>query len=95
MMLNVRCDNVFLLGESLLLSVEQRPANRARSTLAATSLWSMGMMRKTAWIWFLGFAAWLVDSLLSLRLHNVLHARLALMVAIVFFTAGLFYRRQT
>jgi hypothetical protein len=24
-----------------------------------------------------------------------MHARLALMVAIVFFTAGLFYRRQT
>ena len=39
--------------------------------------------------------AWLADALLSLRLHNVLHARLALMVAIVFFTAGLFYRRQT
>jgi hypothetical protein len=55
----------------------------------------MKMMRKTAWIWFLGFAAWLTDSLLSLRLHNVIHARLALMVAIVFFTAGLFYRRQT
>ena len=33
--------------------------------------------------------------LLSLRLHNLLHARLALIVAIVFFTAGLFYRRQT
>jgi hypothetical protein len=53
------------------------------------------MMRKTAWIWFLGFAAWLTDSLISLHLRNWLHARLALMVAIVFFTAGLFYRRQT
>jgi hypothetical protein len=27
MMLNVRCDNVFLLGESLLLSVEQGQRN--------------------------------------------------------------------
>jgi len=55
----------------------------------------MTMMRKTAWIWFVGFAAWLADALLSLRMRNLLHARLALMVAIVFFTAGLFYRRQT
>ena len=53
------------------------------------------MMRKTAWIWFAGFLAWLADALISLRMHNMLHARLALMVAIVFFTAGLFYRRQT
>jgi hypothetical protein len=55
----------------------------------------MRIFQKTAWIWFAGFAAWLADALLSLRMHNVLHARLALMVAIVFFTAGLFYRRQT
>jgi hypothetical protein len=53
------------------------------------------MMRKTAWIWFAGFLAWLADGLISLRLHNLPHARLAIMVAIVFFTAGLFYRRQT
>ncbi|HSY67800.1 MAG TPA: hypothetical protein VK813_04105 [Edaphobacter sp.] len=53
------------------------------------------MMRKTAWIWFVGFAAWLTDALLSLRVRNMLHARLAFVVAIVFFTAGLFYRRQT
>jgi NADH:ubiquinone oxidoreductase subunit 6 (subunit J) len=53
------------------------------------------MMRKTAWIWFAGFLAWLADALISLRMHNMFHARLALMVAIVFFTAGLFYRRQT
>ena len=53
------------------------------------------MMRKTGWIWFVGFAAWLADALLSLRMRNLFHARLALMVAIVFFTAGLFYLRQT
>ncbi|MDQ2833755.1 MAG: hypothetical protein M3Y50_08445 [Acidobacteriota bacterium] len=53
------------------------------------------MMRKTAWIWFAGFAAWVIDALVSLHLHDRLHARLALMVAIVFFTAGLFYLRKT
>jgi hypothetical protein len=53
------------------------------------------MLRKTAWIWFVGFAAWLADALISLRYHNLLHARIALVVAVVFFTAGLFYRRQT
>jgi len=54
-----------------------------------------GMMRKTTWIWYLGFAAWIVDALVSVRFHDWLRARLALMVAIVFLTAGLFYRRQT
>ena len=53
------------------------------------------MMRRTAWIWFLGFAAWLVDAMVSIHLNNWLHARLAVMVAIVFLVAGLFYRRQT
>jgi hypothetical protein len=52
------------------------------------------MMRRTAWIWFLGFAAWLVDAMVSIHLNNCLHARLAFMVAIVFLVAGLFYRRQ-
>lgn len=51
-------------------------------------------MKKTAWIWFAGLAAWAVDALINLRLHNWLHARLALMVALVFLTAGLFYRNQ-
>jgi hypothetical protein len=55
----------------------------------------MRMMRETAWIWFLGFAAWLIDALVSAHFQDWLHARLALMVAIVFLTAGLFYRRQT
>jgi uncharacterized membrane protein YjjB (DUF3815 family) len=53
------------------------------------------MTRKTAWIWFVGCAAWLIDTLVSVHFQNWLHARLALMVAIVFLTAGLFYRRQT
>jgi hypothetical protein len=55
----------------------------------------MPMMRRTAWIWFLGFAAWLVDAMVSIHVNNWLHARLAFMVAIVFLAAGLFYRRQT
>ena len=38
------------------------------------------MLRKTAWIWFVGFAAWLGDALLSLRYHNLLHARIARLV---------------
>jgi hypothetical protein len=54
-----------------------------------------GSKRTTAWIWFLGCGAWLVDTIVSIRLHDWLHARLALMVAIVFLVAGLFYRRQT
>jgi hypothetical protein len=53
------------------------------------------MMRRTAWIWFLGFAAWLIDAFVSIHLNYWLHARLAVMVAIVFLAAGLFYRRQT
>jgi hypothetical protein len=53
------------------------------------------MMRRTVWIWFLGFAAWVLDAIVSVHLHDWLHARLAIMVAIVFLAAGLFYRRQT
>ncbi len=52
-------------------------------------------MRRTVWIWFLGFAAWLLDAIVSVHLHDWLHARLAAMVAIVFLAAGVFYRRQT
>jgi hypothetical protein len=52
------------------------------------------MMRRTAWIWFLGFTAWLADALVSAHFHNWLHARLAMMVAFVFLVAGLFYRKQ-
>ena len=55
----------------------------------------MPRFKNTAWIWFLGCAAWMLDSFVSARFHNWIHARLALMVAIVFLAAGLFYRRQT
>jgi hypothetical protein len=52
------------------------------------------MMRKTAWIWFVGCAAWLIDGVISVRLRSVPHAQLAFMVALVFFAAGMFYRNQ-
>ena len=51
-------------------------------------------MRRSAWIWFVGCAAWLVDSIVSFRFHAVPRARLAFMVALVFLAAGLFYRNQ-
>ena len=51
-------------------------------------------MRNTAWLWFAGFVAWVVDGIVSLRLHSPMHAQLAFMVALVFFAAWLFYRKQ-
>nr|ADC35789.1 hypothetical protein [uncultured bacterium 282] len=51
-------------------------------------------MRNVAWIWFAGFAAWVISGLISLRQHAMQHAQLAFLVAMVFLVAGLFYRRQ-
>ena len=51
-------------------------------------------MRKTAWIWFVGCAAWIADGVVQLHVHALFHARLAFTVAIFFFAAGLFYRQQ-
>ncbi|MBS1800541.1 MAG: hypothetical protein JSS95_12040 [Acidobacteria bacterium] len=51
-------------------------------------------MRNLAWIWFAGFAAWVVDGLISLHYHSMQHAQLAFLVAMVFLAAGFFYRRQ-
>jgi hypothetical protein len=51
-------------------------------------------MKKTACIWFLGSFAWLADAIVQLRLNAHAHATLALMVALVFLAAGLFYRNQ-
>ena len=51
-------------------------------------------MRRLAWVWFAGFAAWLVNGMVSVRLHNLPHAELAFMLAMVFLAAGLFYQRQ-
>jgi hypothetical protein len=51
-------------------------------------------MRNTAWIWFVGCAAWIGDAIVQLRLHSLPHAELAFMVALMFFVAGLYYRNQ-
>ena len=49
-------------------------------------------MRKTAWIWFVGCAAWVMDGLVQLHVRAILHARLAFMIAMLFLVAGFFYR---
>jgi hypothetical protein len=51
-------------------------------------------MRRSAWIWFVGCAAWLVDSLINFHVGAVAHAKLAFMVSLVFLAAGFFYRGQ-
>jgi hypothetical protein len=51
-------------------------------------------MRNFAWIWFAGFAVWVIDALISLHLRAPQHAQLAFLVAMVFLAAGFFYRRQ-
>jgi hypothetical protein len=51
-------------------------------------------MRKTAWIWFVGCAVWIVDGMVQLHVHALLHARLAFTVAMLFLAAGLFYRQH-
>ncbi len=51
-------------------------------------------MRRMTWVWFAGFAAWLLDALVSLRGQNFQHAELALLLAAMFLIAGLFFRLQ-
>ncbi len=51
-------------------------------------------MRNSAWIWFAGCAVWLGDGIVQLRFHARAHAQLAIMLALVFLAAGLFYRNQ-
>jgi len=52
-------------------------------------------MKKSTWIWFAGFAAWIIDGLANISIHNWLHARVAFTIAMFFLAAALFYRRQT
>ena len=47
-------------------------------------------MKNSAWIWFLGCAAWLVDGFVSVRYHAWQHAQLAFSVAMLFFVAAMF-----
>ena len=51
-------------------------------------------MRQTAWIWFLGCAAWLADGLVNAHYRLWPHAKLAFTVALFFMAAGLFYSQQ-
>ena len=44
-------------------------------------------------IWFLGSAVWLVVAALSLRVRGLGHTVMALVIAIVFFAAGMFFAR--
>jgi hypothetical protein len=51
-------------------------------------------MRSLTWIWFVGCAVWILDGAISLRYRNWPHAELAFAVAMVFFAAGMLYRKQ-
>ena len=52
------------------------------------------VMRKTAWIWLAGCIAWTFDAAVSLTLHAISHAALAVVMALLFGVAWLFYRNQ-
>jgi hypothetical protein len=49
-------------------------------------------MSRFAWIWAAGAVVWTADGLISLSLHNRLHAELAFVMAAMFLVAWLFYR---
>ena len=50
-------------------------------------------MRRTAWIWALGCAAWTLDGVLALRYPDKRHAELAFILAVLFAIAWGFYRQ--
>ncbi|HZQ42126.1 MAG TPA: hypothetical protein VFA99_02685 [Acidobacteriaceae bacterium] len=52
------------------------------------------LMRKTAWIWLAGCIAWTFDAAVSIVLHSATHAALAIVLALLFGVAWLFYRSQ-
>ena len=45
-------------------------------------------------IWFLGSAVWLLDAAVSLYFHGNLHAIIAAIIALLFFGAGVFFRKS-
>ena len=51
-------------------------------------------MRRYAWIWLAGCLAWLFDVVVNVTYHNVQHAELALIMAVLFGIAYGFYRTQ-
>jgi hypothetical protein len=46
------------------------------------------------WIWFVGCAVWTADGVVQMHYAAELHARFAFMLAMLFFAAGIFYRKQ-
>lgn len=52
------------------------------------------MLRRTAWIWAMGSAAWTADGIICLRYPEKAHAELAFVMAALFAVAWWFYRGQ-
>jgi len=65
-----------------------------RARPRSTSCVQGEMMRRTAWIWAVGSAAWTFDAIVNLYYRNRPHAELAFMVAVMFAIAWAFYSRQ-
>ena len=51
-------------------------------------------MQNAPWIWFTGFFAWATAGFIGVQGRAYQHAELDFLVAMVFFAAGIFYRRQ-
>ena len=47
------------------------------------------MAARTYWIWFAGAAAWWIDAAIAVHYGNRGHALLALIIALLFFIAGM------
>ena len=63
----------------------------------ASTQWDTGKeatMRRTAWIWAVGSAAWTFDCIVNLHYRNLPHAELAFLVALMFGIAWAYYRQQ-
>jgi hypothetical protein len=58
---------------------------------AAQIAWqeSLGMVALKQWIWFIGAAAWYLDAAVFMHYGARSHALLALLVATMFFVAGM------
>jgi hypothetical protein len=52
------------------------------------------LMRRTAWIWAVGSAAWTFDAIVNLYYRRAPHAILAFALAIMFAIAWAFYSQQ-
>jgi len=51
-------------------------------------------MKNAAWIWFAGFAVWVIGGCIAVQRHAMQQAQMSFLVAMVFLAAGVFYRRQ-